>query len=503
MKKKILLIEFVLMLGILFSSFGLLADEVKFFEVSRDEVSWEPGVVEKLYVITAASAFYIRDSDGNVTSKFEYFKSGTVKAASGGVVEMFEGVVGDVGSSLVINGEKYRSLPAGAKFKYDSGEVSVDMGKEGGEFFYEGKGAFGEIDPTNKITAEGSVNVKNGVLSSNKPFEISGPSGDIGVEPVGGKNAEIGLDSSGGISSMENANVNFRDDGFLASGSDKTSVFHDGACERGGNYLCLDSRAGTEKLISGGNSAPSIEMTGPNKYFQGEDGDYLKLSKDSVFGGGKPGEIIVEKDRLTVEGKDSWEIVNGEDKLRTGADGNIRSSKLINPKGNSMPMEVYTSQDGSLGKYYVEVDGNGLIDTKKVGLLEKGKYLIHRGGVYDMPEDLTSQGFVFEEVSEAVESNLFDGNFKSGEKVEGYVFCDKEECLQMGKNYREFGTMKQALLFEKCQDFGVGDCLAGGDHTSAIRQLYNNAAKSDSYYIRFTTDTGRVEEFGNQMFKRS
>jgi len=443
----------------------------------------------------------VKDLEGNITSDFKNFKLGSLKMDGNGKVETFQGSVGEYGSYFTINGDKY-NLPAGAKFEYKLGTTSTDFGEEGGEFLYESKNAMGNIDPVNRISAKGKVNIKDGVISPGKSFDVFGPSGDIGVEPIGGRNAEIGIGVGGELTSIENAKVDFRDSGFVASSAEKTNIYYDGACEEDAGYLCMDNRIGKEKLVVGGSSPPIIEMSGSNKYFQGEEGDYVKLSKrssDSVLGAYGTNEVIIEKDRLTVEGESGWEIINGEDKLTTYADGSIRSSKLIGSENTAMPMKVYTSQNGKLGEYYSEANNDGVIkvEASEVGYIEKGKYLIQRGGVYDSAD----MGAVTEKISkEVVESipfrDAFGGHLEPGEKVVGYTLSNSKYSAGAGEDHRGLGTMSQSQLYIMCDDIGV-ECLPEKDNTGAVMALYDKSQQGlgEAFSVIFKTDKGNIYEF--------
>jgi hypothetical protein len=468
-----------LVVGILLLGFGVMVSAEGWL-IFAERGEWELGIAEKAYALSPSGSFEITDMDDNVTSSAESFVSGEVKADASGEVKTFRGTT-ELGAKLIINGEGYSDLPAGAEFEYMFGETSV---KSDEDFLYESD-VFGSGSST-RISGDGTINIKDGVVSSESPFTISNPeTGDVAFSSPSGGEVSAELDWKGRPSHIGGGtDANFEKYGFDASSSEGTDVYWDKDC--GGNsYLCMEE----DKIIFGSNDggiSPTVEMKGENAFFENNEGsDFVQFSG----GGGESTNFVVEKDMVTVSG--DGKIINGDDELVFDSNGNIFSSKVEGSANTAMPMDAYSSENGVTAKHYVEVTEDGALDVKEVGLLEQGKYGVKRltdSGTYEMSGD----EFITDGVSEALS---FDGNFESGEIVEDYRICDSDGCVQLSNVEIDCGTMKRSTLFHKCGTLGV-DCELEGDPTQTVKDLYSASQKSGSgVSVTAMTNEGRVYNF--------
>jgi len=484
MKSRVLLLGLIFVTGVLLLS-GFQIVEGAEWLIFAERGEWEPGIAEKAYVLSPSGSFEITDMDDNITSSAESFASGEVKADVGGEVKTFRGTT-ELGAKLIINGEEYSDLPAGAKFEYKLGATSVEFGEEGGDFLYEND-AFGSPTGT-RISGEGKISIKDGVVSSESPFTVhNSETGDVIFSSPSGGEISAELDWKGRPSHIgEGTDANFKKWGFDASSSEGTDVYWDKDC--GGNsYLCMEE----DRVIfgsNGGGTSPTVKMNGKNAFFESNEGsDFVQFSG----GGGESTNFVVEKDMVTVSG--DGKIINGDDELIFDSNGNIFSSKVDGSANTAMPMDAYSSENGVTAKHYVEVTEGGALEVKEVGLLEQGKYGVRRltnDGTYSMSggEDLGG-------VSEGVASK-FDGNFKSGEEVTDYNVCVSGECSGLSPTGVDIGTLKKTRLYDKCAGLGV-ECQSGADHTRTIEDLhrYKTENPDSDVFVEFVTSDGKTYSF--------
>jgi len=467
MKNKILLLGIVLIIGALVVGAG------GPFGITKPEGGYETGIAGRSYPVISSGKVEIIDNEGTVTSFFENFKSGSAIMEESGKVNTFKGAT-QLGSLLMINGDKYSDLPNGAEFEYKDGTTSITFGEDGGDIIYEGS-TFGDSASTTRISGEGKININGGTVTSDKPFTISnGETGDIILKSSDGGMATAELDINGKLSHIgEGSEATIKKYGVDVSGPEGVDV-HWGECSQQGSSFC----GYDDKIIS---RNANVKVNGKNAFFESNEGsDFVEFSG---------GEFEIKKNMVTVLDGEGAEIINGNDELLFDSNGNIFSSKIEGSGNTAMPMDVYTSENGVTAKNYVEVTEAGALEVKEVGLLdfEQANYGVRRlssDGVYD----LSGSG---ESVSEFIS---YDGKLASGEEVVDYNVCVDGKCRGLSPTGLDIGTTKTVALYDTCAGFGA-ECGEGADHTQTIKDLKDAKDSGSDVSVFFTTNEGKKYQF--------
>jgi hypothetical protein len=488
--------------------------------------------------------FKIEDPDGEAITSIKGIKEGgRVTLDEKGNVAEFHGTIGDEDSTLKINGDEF-SVPAGTTVDYKDG-VATFSGKEGDDLTYTeggqdvregeypdfhtiklGKGdLFIEKDEGGSIiSSEGSFEIYDGALRDN-----------INVKRVGemGSKAIVKTDKNGILTSIENAELEFKAQGItVLGGEEETRVYFQSNpsagskdqsrdCVEQGSFLCINRREGEAKLAFGSynkNIGPSVEMRGENIFFEGnEESDYVRFSSGSsgsALGRGSS-KLTLEQGRVTVDG--TAKIMNGGNSITVNekGDGHILSGRIHGSKDSSMPMNVYTKEDGGLGKYMAKVKDSGTVDIDgdRFGVrrtIYEPFYKLHKGGTYPeitLAEDMVRENIV-EEVGEYSDEEvgrtasgrmMFDGDLH-GENVEGFTLTDGVNTVAMSKLWRPnmvTGTLPAVDAINMCEGFGVKGCGPDSNLNKDMEELYTRVQAGASAYAVFTTESGESWEFGD------